>query len=143
MLAKIFGWIVRHYGAGEYIRKTEIRNLLQKTRQDEAELQRKSYVHEMSVLEERKDNERLLETEDLKAEILRLNGLMSISLKKVKRADEAYYTSLRALRKNRQLTGDVLEKLKELMALLGMLLGAMEGIERAINTEIVEIEYKP
>ena len=133
---------VKIFGLGKY-KGDDVQTLLQRAREDEARLLGKRHAHEMEVLETRKSNESLLIEEELRAEITRLNNLMSGSLKKVKRADEAYYQSIRALQKNRQLTGDVLEKLKELMALLGMLLGAMEGIERAVNTEIAEIEYKP
>lgn len=142
MFGKVFDWLVHRYWAGEYIRKSEIRNILAQARTDEAALQTQHFTHEMDRLRETLTNEQLLMEEGLRSEISRLNTLMSTSVKKVKRADDAYYQSIRALRKNRQLSGDVIEKMRELMGLIGNLLGAFEGIERSITDEIELIEYK-
>ena len=139
---KIIDWLFRHYLQDLYIRKSEIQNVLQKARMDEAAIQLQTFDAEMNRLKSTLENEKFLSEESLKSEIIRLNTFMTNSVKKVKRADEPYYQSVKALKRNRQMTGDVTEKLKELMGLLGVLFGAIEDIERNINDEIQQIEYK-
>ena len=142
MFKKLTDWIFRHYLQDQYIRKTEIQAVLQKARQDEAALQTQQFQTEMNRLEETLKNEKMLMEESLQSEIIRLNSFVTTAVKKTKRADETYYQSVKALRRNRQMTGDVTEKLKELMGLLGVLFGAIEDIERNIGDELQQIEYK-
>ena len=137
---RVVEWLFRHYLLDKYIRKTEIQTILQKAHEDEAEIQLQIYNQEMDRIRTALENEKFLSEQSLQSEIRRLSTLVDTSHKKVKRADESYYQSIKALRHNRQMARDVTEKLKELMTLLGTLFGSIEDIERDLSSEIKLIE---
>jgi len=137
---KLVEWLFRHYLMDKYIRKTEIQTILQKAHEDEAEIQLQIYNQEMDRIRIALENEKFLSEQSLQGEIRRLSTFVDLSYKKVKRADESYYQSCKALRHNRQMAQDVTEKLKELMTLLGTLFGSIEDIERDLSLEIKLIE---
>ena len=124
------------------IKKADIQLALQEARKDEAKLQKEINDTEMGRILSALEHDRFMEEESLKADITRLNNVLTNSTLKVKRADDSYYKSIKALKHNRQMTADVLEKLRELMGLLGVLFGSIEDIEKNINTEIKQIEHK-
>lgn len=140
MKGSVIDWYIRKYWGEDYIRKSEVKDLLVRAKHNESERLYELFSQEKKDLREYYESERRAEVTELQAQIDRLNYSLKEADRRVKQAQQVFFKSITRAKQTARTSADIDFQMTRLMEVVAEITGQFKGIESRASEDLQRIE---
>ena len=133
-------WYIDKFWMEDYVLKDKLKNLLIKTKENEANRLKKYHDQEILEIKNRLEVEKIVEVEELNAEVDRLNMRLEDMNQRVKQAEVVYFKAVKKAKGNARISGEMNFQAARLMELVAEISGHIQGIDTRAKVQVTVAE---